>query len=56
VKSLIAEIKNRYGYTVMYKKAWMAKQKALAMEFGEWKTHIIIFQDGCKLYKKVFRE
>jgi len=36
VKSLIAKIKNRYGYTVMYRKAWMAKQKALAMEFGDW--------------------
>jgi len=36
VKSLIAEIKNRYGYSVTYRKAWIAKQKALAMEFGDW--------------------
>jgi len=36
VKSLIAEIKSRYGYSVTYKKAWMAKQKAFALEFGDW--------------------
>jgi len=36
IKSLVAEIKNRYGYSVSYKKAWIAKQKALAMEFGDW--------------------
>ena len=36
VKSLIAEIKNRYGYSVTYKNAWIAKKKALAMEFGDW--------------------
>jgi len=36
VKSLIAEIKNRYGYSVTYIKAWIVEQKALAMEFGNW--------------------
>jgi len=36
VKSLIAKIKNRYGYSVTYRKAWIAKQKPLAMEFGDW--------------------
>jgi len=36
VKSLIAEIQNRYGYSVSYKKAWKAKQKALAMQFRDW--------------------
>jgi len=36
VKSLIAEIKNRYGYSVTYRKALIAKQKALVMEFGNW--------------------
>jgi len=36
VKSLIVEIQNRYGYSVSYKKAWKAKQKALEMQFGDW--------------------
>ncbi|XP_047179213.1 uncharacterized protein LOC124846045 [Vigna umbellata] len=36
VKSLIADIKGRFGYSVSYRKAWIAKQKALAMEFGDW--------------------
>ena len=36
IKSLVAEIKNWYGYSVSYKKAWIAKQKALAMKFSDW--------------------
>jgi len=36
VKSLIAEIKNRYGYSVTYRKAWIAKQKDFSMEFSDW--------------------
>jgi len=36
VKSLIAKIKNWYDYSVTYRKAWIAKQKALAMKFGDW--------------------
>jgi len=56
VKSLIAEIKNRYGYSVTYRKAWIAKQKALAMEFGDWEDSYNYLPDGCKIYKKVFRE
>ncbi|XP_014503102.1 uncharacterized protein LOC106763420 [Vigna radiata var. radiata] len=36
IKSLIADIKARFGYFVSYRKAWIAKQKALAMEFGDW--------------------
>jgi len=36
VKSLIAEIKSRYGNFVTYKKTWIAKQKTLAMELGDW--------------------
>jgi len=36
MKSLIAEIKNWYGYNVTYKKVWIVKQKALAMEFSDW--------------------
>jgi len=36
IKSLIAEIKNRFRYSVSYDKAWNGKQKALAKEFGDW--------------------
>ncbi|XP_017416687.1 uncharacterized protein LOC108327502 [Vigna angularis] len=36
IKSLIADIKARFGYSVSYRKAWIAKQKALTMEFGDW--------------------
>jgi len=35
VKSLITEIKSFYGYSILYKKAWMANQKAFAMEFED---------------------
>ncbi|XP_068466464.1 uncharacterized protein [Phaseolus vulgaris] len=36
IKTIIMEIKNRLGYLVTYKKTTVAKQKALAMEFGDW--------------------
>jgi len=36
IKSLIAEIKNRFRYSVSYDKAWNGKQKALVKEFGYW--------------------
>ncbi|XP_068497499.1 uncharacterized protein [Phaseolus vulgaris] len=36
IKSLIAEIKNLYGYTITYRKAWLGKQKVLALAFGDW--------------------
>jgi len=46
IKSLVAEIKNQYDYSVSYKKAWIAKQKTLAMEFGDWEdsyNHLCIW-------------
>jgi len=36
IKTLIAYMLQRFGYTVSYKKAWMGKQKALEMAFGNW--------------------
>jgi len=36
IKTIIAEIKNRLGYSVTYKKTWVAKQKTFAMEFSDW--------------------
>ena len=36
-KSLIAEIKNRFGYSISYDKAWNGKQKAFAKAF--WQSY-----------------
>ncbi|XP_057739739.1 uncharacterized protein LOC130956766 [Arachis stenosperma] len=38
VKSVIAEIQGRFNYTVSYRKAWLAKQKAVAKVFGDWEV------------------
>ncbi|XP_025640615.1 uncharacterized protein [Arachis hypogaea] len=38
VKSVIAEVQSRFNYTVSYRKAWLAKQKAVAMVFGDWEV------------------
>ncbi|KAL5162649.1 hypothetical protein HKD37_07G019723 [Glycine soja] len=36
--SLIQErINSEFSYKVSYRKAWMAKQKAIAIEYGDWK-------------------
>ncbi|KAL5172912.1 hypothetical protein HKD37_16G045570 [Glycine soja] len=35
-KTLIADMHQRFHYTVSYKKTWTAKQKALEMAFGSW--------------------
>ena len=36
VKNVIAEIQNRYGYLTTYRKAWVAKQKAIERVYGSW--------------------
>ena len=36
IKTLIADMLQRFGYTVSYKKAWATKQKALEMTFESW--------------------
>nr|XP_025625252.1 uncharacterized protein LOC112717439 [Arachis hypogaea] len=38
VKSVIAEAQLKFNYTIMYHKAWLAKQKAIAKKFGGWKA------------------
>nr|XP_025637789.1 uncharacterized protein LOC112733133 [Arachis hypogaea] len=38
VKSVIAEVQYRFNYTVSYRKAWLAKQKAVAKVFGDWEV------------------
>jgi len=35
IKSLVANIKSRYGYTVTYRRAWIVKEKAITMEYGD---------------------
>ena len=36
IKTVIADMLQRFGYTVSYKKTWTTKQKALEMTFGSW--------------------
>ena len=36
VSVLVAEIRNRYGYMTSYRKAWIAKQKAIVRLYGDW--------------------
>ncbi|XP_015970106.1 uncharacterized protein LOC107493530 [Arachis duranensis] len=38
LKSVIAEGQSRFNYTVSYRKAWLAKQKAIAKVFGDWEV------------------
>ncbi|RYR11136.1 hypothetical protein Ahy_B05g079621 [Arachis hypogaea] len=38
VKSVIAEVQDRFNYTVSYRKAWLAKQKTIVKVFGDWKV------------------
>ncbi|XP_025674583.1 uncharacterized protein [Arachis hypogaea] len=38
VKSVIVEVQLRFNYTVSYRKAWLAKQKAVAKVFGDWEV------------------
>ncbi|XP_019459875.1 PREDICTED: uncharacterized protein LOC109359630 [Lupinus angustifolius] len=36
VKALVKEVVSRFGYTVTYRKAWTAKQMAMAKIYGDW--------------------
>ncbi|XP_025661860.1 uncharacterized protein [Arachis hypogaea] len=38
VKSVIAEVQGKFNYTVSYRKAWLAKQKAVTKIFGDWEV------------------
>ncbi|RYR13412.1 hypothetical protein Ahy_B04g070428 isoform B [Arachis hypogaea] len=38
VKSVIAEVHAKFNYTISYRKAWLAKQKAVESIFGGWKA------------------
>ncbi|XP_057718058.1 uncharacterized protein LOC130932681 [Arachis stenosperma] len=52
VKSVIAEVQSKFNYTVSYRKAWLAKQKAVEKIFGGWEASYealpIWFQAMCK--------
>nr|XP_025628000.1 uncharacterized protein LOC112721150 [Arachis hypogaea] len=65
VKSVIAEVQSKYNYTVSYRKAWLAKQKAVEKIFGGWEASYealpiwafrhckpIVQVDGTHLYGK----
>ena len=36
ITAIMAKVKEKYKYTISYKKAWNAKQKATGMIFGDW--------------------
>ncbi|XP_057434380.1 uncharacterized protein LOC130727291 [Lotus japonicus] len=36
IKALVAETKTQYGFSITYRKAWIAKQKAIPRLFGGW--------------------
>nr|XP_025625118.1 uncharacterized protein LOC112717245 [Arachis hypogaea] len=38
VKSVIAEVQSKFNYTVSYRKAWLAKQKAVEKIYGGWEA------------------
>ncbi|XP_020967726.1 uncharacterized protein LOC107616306 [Arachis ipaensis] len=38
VKSVIAEVQSKFNYTVSYRKAWLAKQRAVEKIFGSWEV------------------
>ena len=38
VRHIIAHIRTTYGYTVSYKKAWIAKNKAIEDIYGNWEA------------------
>ncbi|XP_057744810.1 uncharacterized protein LOC130962640 [Arachis stenosperma] len=38
VKSVITKVQSRFNYTLSYRKAWLAKQKAIAKVFTDWKV------------------
>ncbi|XP_057755559.1 uncharacterized protein LOC130974720 [Arachis stenosperma] len=38
VKSVIAEVQAKFNYTISYRKAWLAKQKAVESIFGRWEA------------------
>ena len=56
IKSLIGEIKSRHDYSITYRKAWLAKQKALAMEFGDWENSYNELPRWLQANKKVLPE
>ncbi|XP_072076836.1 uncharacterized protein [Arachis hypogaea] len=37
-KSVIAEVQSKFNYTISYRKAWLAKQKAVESIFGGWEA------------------
>ncbi|XP_052107412.1 uncharacterized protein LOC127740480 [Arachis duranensis] len=38
VKSVIAKVQSKFNYTISYRKAWLAKQKAVESIFGGWEA------------------
>ncbi|RYQ93163.1 hypothetical protein Ahy_B09g099445 [Arachis hypogaea] len=65
VKSVIEEVQSKFNYTVSYRKAWLAKQRAVEKTFGGWEASYealpiwafrhckpVVQVDGTHLYEK----
>ncbi|XP_056690902.1 uncharacterized protein [Spinacia oleracea] len=52
VRVLIEVIKQQYHFTISYKKAWLAKQKAIAYIFGDWEESFQILPHFMQEMKK----
>ncbi|XP_056695147.1 uncharacterized protein [Spinacia oleracea] len=52
VRVLIEVIKQQYHFTISYKKAWLAKQKAIAYTFGDWEESFQILPHFMQEMKK----
>ncbi|XP_016185791.1 uncharacterized protein LOC107627473 [Arachis ipaensis] len=49
VKSVIVEVQSKFNYTTSYRKAWLAKQKAIANLFGGWEASYEAFPSWFKV-------
>lgn len=38
IRAIVQVVKDKFHYTITYKRAWLAKQKAIASIFGDWET------------------
>ncbi|XP_057247563.1 uncharacterized protein LOC130589930 [Beta vulgaris subsp. vulgaris] len=52
VQSILTFVKNQYQFSITYKRAWLAKQKAISNIFGDWDKSYQELPDGTHLYGK----
>ncbi|XP_027364555.1 uncharacterized protein LOC113871654 [Abrus precatorius] len=47
IKVVIGEIQSRFGYTISYRKVWLAKQKTIENVFGKWEASFEALPQWC---------